>query len=81
VDAYTEGVKAGTLRPLDAKLTVSLLLGIASWMHRWYRLDGRLSAAQMADYAEDMVYDGLRTGAPTSGRRTPALSAPLGPAG
>lgn len=60
VEAYEEGVAAGTLRGGDVSLAVSTVLGIAGWLHRWYKIDGRLKPEQIAEYSEDLVFAGIR---------------------
>jgi AcrR family transcriptional regulator len=44
-----EGVDAGLLRDLPPRLVVFGLLGMCNWLHKWYRPDGRRSAAEIAD--------------------------------
>ena len=39
---------AGALRPTDAKLAVSILLGVPGWLHRWYKMGGRLEPSALA---------------------------------
>ena len=69
VDTYEVGVRSGSLRPTDAKLIVSVLLGIAGWLHRWYKIDGRMKPAEIAAYAEDMIFSGIRADGPGSPQR------------
>lgn len=45
---YQEGVAAGVYRPLEPKIAVFSLLGMASTLYQWYRPGGRLSAGQIA---------------------------------
>lgn len=59
VDAYNDGVRAGSLRKADAKLVVSTVLGVAGWLHRWYKIDGKLKPADFGAYAEALLFDGL----------------------
>jgi AcrR family transcriptional regulator len=59
VQAYLEGVESGSLRPVDVKLTVSMLLGMSGWLHRWYKLDGRLTPQQLAEYAREIATLGI----------------------
>lgn len=60
VEAYEEGVAAGALRGGDVSLAVSTMLGVAGWLHRWYKIDGRLKPEEIAAYAEDLIYAGIR---------------------
>jgi len=71
VEAYQAGVRAGTLRPGDAKLVVSILLGIPGWLHRWYKIGGRLGPAELAGRCEDLIFSGIRAGA---SRKRPPLN-------
>ena len=59
VDSYNEGVRAGSLRKADAKLVVSIVLGVAGWLHRWYKIDGKLKPEDFGAYAEELLFDGL----------------------
>jgi len=61
VDAYNEGVRAGSLRKADGKLIVSIVLGVAGWLHRWYKIDGKLKPEEFGEYAAKLLFDGLRT--------------------
>jgi AcrR family transcriptional regulator len=62
VDAYNEGVRAGSLRKADAKLVVSIVLGVAGWLHRWYKIDGKLKPDSFGQYAEELLFDGVGVG-------------------
>jgi AcrR family transcriptional regulator len=44
-----DGVEAGLLRDLPPRLVVFGLLGMCNWLHKWYRPDGKRSAAEIAD--------------------------------
>jgi AcrR family transcriptional regulator len=44
-----EGVEVGLLRDLPPRLVVFGLLGMCNWLHKWYRPDGKRSAAEIAD--------------------------------
>jgi len=44
-----EGVEGGLLRDLPPRLVVFGLLGMCNWLHKWYRADGKRSAAEIAD--------------------------------
>ena len=59
-EAYREGVAAGAFRNVPASVAVSLLLGAANWMFRWYRVTGMLDAEQIADHTIDFFRDGYR---------------------
>ena len=55
-----EGIETGIFHQVDETVTVFALLGIQNWMMTWYRKDGRLSAAEIADQFGDLILDGLR---------------------
>ncbi len=44
-----DGVEVGLLRDLPPRLVVFGLLGMCNWLHKWYRPDGKRSAAEIAD--------------------------------
>ena len=44
-----DGVEAGLLRDLPPRLVVFGLLGMCNWLYKWYRPDGKRSAAEIAD--------------------------------
>lgn len=74
-----EGVAEGSLAPCDPKLAAFMLAGALSWIGRWYRPDGHLSPAQIADQGIALLLHGVRaapvsTAAPR--RRTPRKETP-----
>jgi AcrR family transcriptional regulator len=49
--------------PVDerrARLLSFAVLGMASWMHRWFRPDGPVGATELGHLYADLVLDGLR---------------------
>ena len=44
-----EGMRGGDFAPGDPKLAALALLGMCTWVHRWYRPRGRLGEATIAD--------------------------------
>ena len=54
------GIEAGAFRRLDERMVSFALLGIQNWVITWYRPEGRLSAAEIADQFADMMLSGLR---------------------
>ena len=51
-----EGIRAGEFVPDDPKLAALALLGMCTWVHRWYRPNGRLGDVVIADdFAERAV--------------------------
>ena len=43
------GVDSGVFRPVDVAIFVKTMLGAHNWVGVWYRPDGRLSGAEIAD--------------------------------
>jgi AcrR family transcriptional regulator len=58
VEVYREGVRAGVFRDLDAAVAVNTLLATGNWLYHWYRPDGRLAAAQIADLVVTLLSTG-----------------------
>ncbi len=59
-DVLRQGVRAGVFRCPDPGLTTRALLGVMNATLTWYRPDGPLSAAQIANQYATMFLDGLR---------------------
>ena len=55
-----EAIEAGELRPLDVPLAGRMILSVLNWMHRWYRPEKGMTAAQIADAYFDMMLNGLK---------------------
>lgn len=54
-----EGVDQGVFASDNPGLAVKSLLGIINWTIMWYRPDGALSAAEIADKSADIFLNGL----------------------
>ncbi len=54
-----EGIERGTFRPLDVPIFVKTLLGAHNWVGVWYRPDGRLNGAQIAEMMADTMLKGV----------------------
>ena len=60
VRACDEAVKAGYLRSdIDPEIAVSLMFGAANWTYRWFRPGGRLSAGDVAQLADKLLFGGM----------------------
>jgi len=55
-----EGISAGMFRDLDVVITVKAILGMTNWLTRWYRQDGRLNAAEIANLFSNLLIVGLQ---------------------
>ena len=81
-----EGIEAGLSRDLPPNLVVFGLLGMCNWLHKWYRPDGKRSAAEIADVFVALLERGYLA-QPAAGddalaridRRLARLEAALGP--
>lgn len=49
----------GKLKTVDVTVIAFNLLGMIMWIARWYRPDGKLSSAQVAQETCKMVFDGI----------------------
>lgn len=54
-----QGVAEGSIAPVDAKLAAFTLAGAISWIGRWYRADGELSPAQIAEQCIAVLLNGI----------------------
>lgn len=54
-----QGVEEGVFRETDIAITAQAMLGAVNWMTRWYRPQGRLTAAEIADIFGDLFLHGL----------------------
>jgi AcrR family transcriptional regulator len=69
-----EGVEAGLLRDLPPRLVVFGLLGMCNWLHKWYRPDGKRSAAEIADVFVALLEHGYLAEPSAGGRDADALA-------
>lgn len=54
-----DGVKAGTFRDCDPVLVTRAILGACNWTTRWYRPDGKVQPAGIAEAFADYLVKGL----------------------
>ncbi len=54
-----EGIARGTFRPVDVPIFVKTLLGAHNWVGVWYKPEGRLNGAQIADLIADTMLRGV----------------------
>jgi AcrR family transcriptional regulator len=61
----SEGVRAGVLRPVDARVAAFAVLGMTNWVAWWYRADreGGHTPDELADELADIGLEGLRAAA------------------
>jgi AcrR family transcriptional regulator len=56
---FAEAVKAGRMRPLDPTIVAFSFLGMVLWVYKWFKPDGRLTAAQISHGMLDLFFAGL----------------------
>jgi len=56
------GIASGELRAVDARLATLALLGALNWTVKWFRPDGRKSAAEVGGEFADLLLGGLLRG-------------------
>lgn len=54
-----QGVEEGVFDVEDVQMAVKVILGVASWTVTWLNPEGRLSAAEIADYSASLLLDGF----------------------
>jgi len=55
----TRGVDCGELQARDVRLATLGLIGMCNWLCQWYRPEGRLQPAQIAESFADLLLGGL----------------------
>lgn len=53
-----QAVNQGEFHDMDVPVVVQALLGMVNWMSRWYHVDGRLTADQIADSFTELFLHG-----------------------
>jgi TetR/AcrR family transcriptional regulator, cholesterol catabolism regulator len=59
-DILQDGLRSGEFRPMDARIVMLGMIGMCNYLYRWYRPDGRLTPAEVADELIEMVMHGVR---------------------
>lgn len=54
-----DGIREGSIAPCDPKMAAFMVAGGLSWVGRWYRPDGELSPAQIADAGVALLLNGI----------------------
>ena len=57
-DILREGMETGVFRNTSVSISVQALLGMVNWMTRWYKPEGALSVAEIADVFADLFLGG-----------------------
>lgn len=58
-DVIRDGVRSGTFREVEPRVAALAVLGMLNSMSRWYRPDGRLSAARIGAELADLAVRGI----------------------
>jgi AcrR family transcriptional regulator len=58
---FMEGMQDGSINPRDAKVAAFALFGAMHWVTSWFRADGELNPAQIADEIFSVFDTGLRS--------------------
>jgi AcrR family transcriptional regulator len=59
-----EGIRDGSVRPVDPKLAVFTFMGAINWLPRWFTPGGRLPGKAVAEQMADLLLFGLTTNRP-----------------
>jgi len=65
-----QGIARGEFRAIDPRVAGFAILGSINWMPKWYRPDGKLSAASLATRFADLFIHSLRVETPARRRKT-----------
>jgi len=60
----SEGIADGSITQCEPKIAAFSLFGSLHWMTSWYRIDGELSAEELAEQIFSIFRDGLKGSAP-----------------
>jgi hypothetical protein len=55
-----EGIEDGSIAAGDPKMTAFALAGALNWIGHWFRRDGALTSAEIAERFIDLFAQGLR---------------------
>lgn len=57
--SFREAIDRQLIRPVDPTLAAFSLLGVVLWTYKWYRADGRIPPAALAEGTIDLFFAGL----------------------
>ena len=57
------GIEIGHFRPIDPQVTAFAIIGMCAWTAWWFRADGRMSSAEVAQLIADLAVHSVRHGA------------------
>jgi len=70
-ELIAEGVAEGVFRDVDPGIAALAILGALNWTVKWFRQDGRKTAAQIGTEFAGLLVGGLERGDPGAKRRQP----------
>lgn len=56
---FEEGIRRGTFVPMDTRIAVQALVGMCSWLCKWYKPSGRLNAEEVAEQFYQLMARGF----------------------
>jgi AcrR family transcriptional regulator len=59
VKIVEEGIRDGSIRPVDPSLAVYAFMGAVTWLPRWYSPSGKMSGEELANAMVDLLLTGL----------------------
>lgn len=59
LEAMEEAISAGAAKDVPPTVSVSLILGSANWVYRWFRPSAAMSPRDLARMAADLLLDGV----------------------
>ncbi len=59
-ELITEGIKDGSIREADPRMTVFFFMGAINWMTQWFRPDGDMSGEGIASVFSDLLEHALK---------------------
>ncbi len=63
-----EGIADGSFQEVDPTVAAFALLGMSSWVYRWYRPEGRLSIEEISVILQQVMLSGLERREPQRSR-------------
>jgi len=58
-DSFAEAIRAGRIRPVNAKVAAFAFLGMVLWIYKWFRPEGAVPADKLAQEMKHLLFDGL----------------------
>ena len=78
-DLVQQGIDEGSIGPCDPKLAAFTIAGALSWIARWYRPDGGMSAQRIADDMIELLLKGLSVRTTQTAMTTPTAASKSAP--